>query len=82
MALPVVASPVPGITDLLENGGAQLGVLTSANTAEAFADAIEAIQSDSDFQARLGAACRDRVASTYSQETMFESYNNLVSGYR
>jgi glycosyltransferase involved in cell wall biosynthesis len=82
MGLPIVASAVPGIVDLLEQPGMRLGVLTTANTSEAFADSIEALQSAPDLQARLGTACRNHVTSAYSHETMFERYNNLIQKAR
>ena len=77
MALAMVASAVPGITDLLDNGNAQLGVLV-ANTDKAFADGIEILYFNPDLRARLGASCRARALSAYSQESMFQSYDNLV----
>lgn len=78
MGLPILASPVPGISGLLDNEGRQLGLLTAENTPEAFADGIVHIQSDPELQARLGDAGKARVLSSYSQEQMFKSYNNLI----
>jgi glycosyltransferase involved in cell wall biosynthesis len=81
MGLPMVASAVPGISNLLENGGTQLGVLTTGNTPEAFAAAIATLQSNPDLQSRLVTTARERVCNSYSQEKMFASYDNLIQGY-
>ncbi|NML85929.1 MAG: glycosyltransferase family 4 protein [Polaromonas sp.] len=82
MELPIVASAVPGISNLLMQGERQFGLLAKENTPEAFADVIRLLQSNPDLQTRFMADARDLVIRLYNNETMFESYNNLVQGSR
>ncbi len=78
MGLPIVASRVPGIACLLGGGDGKLGILVPNNTPEAFADEIAALYSVPDVRVRLGELSRAEIMRKYSQDTMFQAYNNLV----
>lgn len=77
MELPVMASNVPGIGNVLTQSP-QVGVLIGENRASAFADGIEAMQADPEWGLRLSAAARAKVLNSYSCETMFGSYCRLI----
>ena len=77
VALPLVGSVAPGVTDLLKNGNEQLGLLVE-NSAQAFAAAFCELQSSSERRLELGSASRARACRAYSQEAMFCSYNDLM----
>lgn len=77
MALPIVGSAAPGIIELLSVNGQRLGVLAE-NSPQSFADAISAVQVDSDLQVKLATAVRCRACSAYSHKVMFKSYNDAI----
>jgi len=79
MALPIVATDVPGIGNLLSQAP-HLGVLIGDNTGPAFAAGIEAVQADPALRAQLGTAARACVIDKYSSQTMFNSYNQIIKG--
>jgi glycosyltransferase involved in cell wall biosynthesis len=77
MGLPIVGSPVEGITDLLTNEQV-VGVVAQTNTAEAFAAAIFELAASSERQAELGRGARALVCRRFSQKTMFAAYEALI----
>jgi glycosyltransferase involved in cell wall biosynthesis len=80
MELPVLASNVPGIGNLL-SGSPAVGVLIENNDAEAFARGIEAVYGDPQLRSRLAVAARAMVCDRYSCEAMFNSYDRLIHGF-
>ena len=78
MGLPIVASKVPGIDSLLGDGVGKLGILVSKNTSEAFANEIFLLYSAPDVRERLGELSRAEIIHKYSQDAMFQAYNNIV----
>jgi len=78
MGLPIVASDVPGIENLL-SGELVCGVLVKNTIPESFAKAVVTIMNDEGFTKRLTEAARQRVVEAYSQEAMFDSYHKLIT---
>jgi L-malate glycosyltransferase len=73
--LPVVASAVGGLLDLIDHG--HTGLLAPAGDPSALAAAISTLVSDPVRAARLGAAAREHVASRYSFDRMVRSFEDL-----
>ncbi len=80
--LPIIASDVPGISNLLKGDEGQLGFLIKQNTPEAFAYGVVSLHSDPLLQVKLGKATRLCVEQSYTQRKMFESYKELIKGGR
>lgn len=76
--LPVVASNVGGIPDLVQDGAT--GALVPANDAQALAAALAAYVGDADLARRHGAAGRARVEQRYSIDAMLAGYLALYDG--
>jgi len=77
VGLPIVASDVPGIDNLL-SGEPDCGVLVKNSTPERFSEAVENIIINTGYAKQLALAARQRVVEAYSQETMFEGYSTLL----
>jgi glycosyltransferase involved in cell wall biosynthesis len=81
MALPVVATAVPGCTDAVEHG--VTGTLVPAKVSEALASAIGAYLADPDFRVAHGAAARSRVLRDFRPSRIwtdtFEAYRTTLS---
>lgn len=75
--LPVVASDVPGIADLV--GGSGVAVLVPPQDPNALADALASLWADPQRRERLAAAAREFVVSGYSLTSMWESYGPFLS---
>ena len=73
--LPVVASAVGGLLDLIEPG--RTGLLVPPDDARALAETIGGLVSAPARAAALGAAARDEVARRYSFERMVRSFEDL-----
>lgn len=79
--LPVIASAVGGLLDLIESG--RTGLLVPPCDPEALADAIAAVVSDPEMAHRLGAQARAEITSRYSFERMVHAFEDLYeSGLR
>ncbi|HTC62511.1 MAG TPA: glycosyltransferase family 4 protein [Candidatus Saccharimonadales bacterium] len=80
--LPVVASALGGIPEIVEDG--KNGALIKNQTPEAVASAIVRIFGDSAFSARMGSAARETILARFSQEIMVNQtlrlYEQLVAG--
>jgi len=72
---PVVATPVGAIPDVVADG--VHGLLVPPGDAAAIARALAQLASDRNLQARMSAACRSRVSSTYSIEHLSESLRRI-----
>jgi glycosyltransferase involved in cell wall biosynthesis len=68
--LPVVASDVGGLGDLLDHGDA--GILVPPDDPGALADAVRRLLDDEALAARLGEAGRQRVSSAFSVDRMLD----------
>jgi len=73
--LPVVASAVGGLLDLIEPGAT--GLLVEPNNAVALADAIGSLVRSPEYAAALGAAAREEVTQRYSFDRMVRAFENL-----
>jgi glycosyltransferase involved in cell wall biosynthesis len=73
--LPVVASAVGGLLDLVDDG--RTGVLVPPDDPAALAGAIEALVLDPARASRLGAAARGEVAGRYSFDRMVRAFEDL-----
>jgi glycosyltransferase involved in cell wall biosynthesis len=73
--LPVVASAVGGLLDLIEPY--RTGVLVPSDNPGALAAAIDALVSAPDRAARIGTAARETVATRYSFDRMVSSFEAL-----
>ncbi len=72
--LPIVASRVGGIPELIEDG--QTGLLVPPGDASALAAALTCLMADAELRARLGAAAR-QAAAAYTPEAMATAYAAL-----
>lgn len=79
--LPVVGSDVEGMRNLLSLGGG-CGLLASAQSAEAFAEAFEALAAERTRSQTLAANARYLAEERYSNQAMFEAYDRLVQECR
>jgi glycosyltransferase involved in cell wall biosynthesis len=73
--LPVVATRVGGVPDLvLEN---ETGLLVAPSDSEAFADAVAIYVLDEEMRRRHGIAGRARIEASYSSDAMVTGYSSL-----
>jgi glycosyltransferase involved in cell wall biosynthesis len=73
--LPVVASAVGGILEVLEDG--KTGLLVPAGDSQALAGALSRLMADAALAERLGAAARAYVETRYSFDRMVASFENI-----
>lgn len=73
--LPVVASAVGGLLDLVDHG--RTGLLVPVDDAGAFAAAIDQLMADPARAARIGAAAREDVMNRYSFDRMVRAFEDL-----
>jgi len=71
----IVASRVPGIVDVVEDG--VNGILVPPGDAAALREAIRSLLEDESLRTRLGEAAR-RTAEAYSVEAISATYNDLL----
>jgi glycosyltransferase involved in cell wall biosynthesis len=65
--IPVVASRVGGIPEIIEDG--RTGILHEPGDAEALAAALERLRADPELRARIGAAARSRACDHFSMQS-------------
>ena len=84
MALPMVATAVPGCVDAVQDG--VTGTLVPARDARALARALERYAADEDLRAEHGNAGRRRVLEAFRPEAIWEAmvaeYEDLLRGRR
>ena len=73
--LPVVASAVGGLLELVDHG--RTGLLVPPSDPSALAAAIASLDADPERASRLGAAAREDVAHRYSFDRMVRSFEDL-----
>ncbi|WP_323142280.1 TIGR03088 family PEP-CTERM/XrtA system glycosyltransferase [Massilia phyllosphaerae] len=76
--LPVVASRVGGIPEVVDDG--VQGLLVPVGDVEALAQAMARYALDADLRARHGRAARARVEECFSMRTMLAAYGDLYAG--
>jgi glycosyltransferase involved in cell wall biosynthesis len=74
--LPVIATRVEGVVDVVEDGVSAL--LVPPNDPSALDDAIDRLIKDGDLRAELGAAGKKRVETNYSLDKMCLAYEQLM----
>lgn len=78
--VPVVATQVDGIPELVEDG--VTGVLVAPEDAAGFAQAIKRLLEDSGLRLRMGAAGRERAKRLFSPAKYVEAMNRIYAGLR
>lgn len=78
--LPIVASAVGGIPELIEHG--RTGVLVPPEDPQALAEELSRVMADARFAAGLGAAARAQAQARYSFERMAADFEALYLGGR
>lgn len=73
--LPVIATPVGGIPELVTDG--EHGLLVPVNHPDALAEAIGKLAGDSALRCTLGGAARAHVAAAFSFDAMMRRYEHL-----
>jgi glycosyltransferase involved in cell wall biosynthesis len=76
--LPIVASDVPGIRNLLTGKGETVGIL-SPNDPDAFADAVIRLIDDPSRRRALGKWAREVCVARYGNRVMLDGYLRLIS---
>lgn len=76
--LPVLASDAHGLADILEAGEEHGGLLIPAGDAKALAAGFQRLRADPALRARLGAAARVRVESSFSIETVAAALRDFL----
>jgi glycosyltransferase involved in cell wall biosynthesis len=77
LGVPVIATPVGAIRDVVVDG--VHGLLVAPREARAVVAAIEQLAADRQRLAKMGAACRARIASAYSIEHLVHKFAGLYS---
>lgn len=77
LGVPVIATPVGAIRDVVVDG--VHGLLVAPREPRAIAQAIEKLAADRHRLAKMGAACRARIASAYSIEHLVRNFASLYS---
>lgn len=78
--LPVIASRVGGIVDIVVDG--KTGLLPLPKYEGQFAQAMRLLEGDSDMRRRLGDAARDRVEQNFIAEKLVGQYQNVYKQAR
>ena len=77
-SLPVVATNVPGIPEILESGEISGGLIVPRENVEALAAALESILDDEVWAKELGRRARERVEQYFSFESIGQQLRNLL----
>lgn len=78
--LPIVASAIDGVTNLLGSAG-EYGVCAT-NDADEFTHAILRVADSHELLNALGSRARDRILNRYSNQVMLESYLDVIAECR
>lgn len=74
--IPVIATDVPGIRDVVKHD--QTGLLVPARSPRALATAIERMRCDTSLRIRLTRAAQEEVARRYRWETILDQYRAIL----
>lgn len=77
--LPVIATPVGGIPDLIETG--KTGLLVPSGDIAALAAALATLLNDPELSAALGSAARDRIGKAFTPEIVLPTLSALYAKY-
>lgn len=77
--LPVVATSIPGIEDIIEHG--VTGLLVPPHDAEALSRALARLAGDEALRARLGGALYEKVTAHFSSEAMLHGVLGVYAEY-
>lgn len=75
-SLPIVASDVNGVNDLLADG--RTGILVREQSGRAFANGVLALVDDPSLRRKMEEAAREHCCTAYSQRAMFEAYREVI----
>jgi glycosyltransferase involved in cell wall biosynthesis len=75
--LPVIATPVGGVPELVTEG--RHGLLVPVDAPESLACAVSQLSQDADLRRRFGEAAYQKVKTDFSFETMLKSYETLYA---
>lgn len=75
--IPVIASEVGGIPELIENG--RTGYLIDSRDPFEFANAVESLLEDDENRVYMGEAAQARCAKTFSTKRMLDAYRELYT---
>jgi len=78
MGLPIVASDIPGITNLLHQSKVEYGLLADNNDLVDFSKKIKMIVHNSELRMRLSESARKVTEDLYSNDIMFVHYNRVI----
>ncbi len=78
--LPVVATRVDGIPEMVEDG--VTGILVDPEDVEGFSGAVERLLKEPELRARMGAAGRERVGAMFSPEAYVRAMVRVYDGLR
>jgi glycosyltransferase involved in cell wall biosynthesis len=78
--LPVVASRVGGISEIVADG--ETGLLVEPDDAESLAAALERLVDDAELRARFGEAGRQRAAERFSWDRAAAAYRAIFTSRR
>jgi glycosyltransferase involved in cell wall biosynthesis len=76
--LPVIASRVEGLSELIEDGSS--GYLVAAGDADSLADRLARVLGDRELRARMGAAARDTVEERFTTDHMVRRIDAVYRG--
>jgi glycosyltransferase involved in cell wall biosynthesis len=76
LGLPVIASAVGGIPEMIEDG--KSGLLVPAGDERALASALQRVLDDPAFASELGRAARARIAAMFTPDAQIDALTNLV----
>jgi glycosyltransferase involved in cell wall biosynthesis len=79
-SLPIIATDVPGIRDILENGEASGGLVVPQGDAEALAVALNRVLTDDALRTHLGRLARRRAETAFSPESVGRQLRDFLIG--
>jgi len=77
--LPVVASDIPAMSNIVERGAASGGVIVKREDPQALADMIQKLLDDDDLRRELGRNARRNVEDRFSIESVGQQLNRMLS---
>jgi len=78
MGLPVVASNISGLTEVVKDK--ETGIVVPIGDIDAISDALLTLAKDPGLRRKYGEAARERVVKKFGEKTMIDAYEALFSG--